>query len=128
MPATTKNTISDITLQNITNTPIVTFLKEKIPKEKIKDWEIEWKGFVNRQQYNHKLSEKLIDFYETVEKYTIQISKKDEYAQAIKIDTLNKYETCIISGIRKLQEDIGMAPNLNHVKFKNIKKTYLELK
>lgn len=87
MPATTKNTISDITLQNITNTPIVTFLKEKIPKEKIKDWEIEWKGFVNRQQYNHKLSEKLIDFYETVEKYAIQISKKDEYAQAIKIDT-----------------------------------------
>ncbi len=120
----TSNNISTVTQECVDRTPIVSFLRKRVTFEQLEGWESLWRGFVNREGYARPLPKGLKVFFELASAWAHEISNSQQFDGAVAFGGLNKYETCIVSGIRALQEEHGMRPNFNHVKFKSIRKTY----
>lgn len=119
--------VNRVTRANVTKTPIKDFLKNKISDEMIR-YLSNFPPFISRQVYKDKrlLNEVQKDFYSTVKKLADEISGKKEFEKAQELESLNKYEMCVISGIREMQKELGIRPNLNHVKYKLVKKLLTE--
>jgi hypothetical protein len=115
--------IDRITSINVTQTPIKELLKNEISDDNIR-YMSKFPSFISSGIYSDKkLLHKIHEvFYETVRKLAAKISGNEAYEKAQEIRPLNKYETCVISGIREMQRELGIRPNLNHVKYKEVKK------
>lgn len=114
---------------NIRSTPIVFYLRERI--EDIDDlirYFTRWTPIIRSRTYKSKrrLNLKNILFYETVRYLAVEISNDYRFDKAVPIKPLDKFETCVICGMRAIQRELKLKPNLNHVKYLLVQRTLMQ--
>ena len=118
--------IDRVTRINTSQTPIVEYLKGRVPSEMIKDWSSNWgdldreglaKGDLNSRDIKANLTQIHTSFFRKVNELAEEISEDPNFEKAVAIKPLNKYQTCVISGLRERQKELGIRPNLNQVKY-----------
>ena len=120
----TMSGIDDVSKINLSKTPILSFVKKKITEAQIRRWG-EWQtlGYIGKAKDNFqdKLNDDQIDFYNTVNLLAEEISALQEYNQSKPFLSMNKYQACVLAGIRAFQQELGIKPNLNEVKYRAVR-------
>ena len=80
------------------------------------------KGNLDKDNLKGNLSEIHISFFNFVTELAKAIQFSGNFDNAKKIVPLDKYQTCVISGLREMQVNRGYKPNINQFKYSLVKR------
>jgi len=110
------------TKHNVTHTPIYELIKQRVTERTIRDWSKIDRLIPDKHTPPRELNSVDLDFYNFVKNLSKEISQDVRFDKSLAVKTVNKYETCVLSGIRKHQQKLGIRQNLNHVKYNTIRR------
>ena len=106
------------TRYNLSHTPIYELIKERVSENTIKKW-----SKIDDLIPERKISLIEKSFFDFIKDLSEEIFDDIKFIKSETVPTINKYECCVISGLRKHQKGIGIPrANINQVKYNAIKR------